>query len=784
MLPNPDIQAPYPFRQNGLDSDVLRHGMAYALQAFELWRNSNAPTIANHVDELTGTLDEVAVSYSWQRRLGRLVIPKTRGEFEDDTERQWIRYFGLHNLGEALDGESVDYLQVRLHHAREIVDARRTRRDAKRDMLGTVFRSVEELAPELQGLAEMDWLKQRVDRLRWILPDNVMEAGGMGKVMRTIMGVLAITVYDVRDEPSAARREHLRHVIPGAYILGSTYALVDDTVQSNSGKALSVADKEKIHVQLAHGLATGEPIDASAWPEHPLAEELEYVYSLLTERYSFGEYRHLYHAIEAMYLSQRRDSQLTPEAVAANGGIRSMYPDMAIKAAMTRVVANILGRQEMPEEVYERVLNGVFISQLKDDFQDRFTDIEAGDCTPFSLPTDMAVGNTSPLYDLFAFAAYRAHVVWGDHPQAMEALVRYDPSEIGPYIARNPKQAIDTLHSYPHTPEIARFILRAVDLSPLPARQLMPQDMRLEHIMSTRTQERDPLGLDPRTFVSDRLDFLNETVAAAFAGTGMLEEVADYSLSAGGKRLRPALTLMLAESLGVPYDQIRPLIQTIELIHTSSLILDDLPAQDNATQRRGRPTVHVAYPEWAAQLASISMISRGFGILPNLNKHFPADRVNEVVRYADRILGFGGLCEGQAMDLGMDANASSVNKEDIIRMYSLKTSQAIAAALVPLMILQGRPQEEVDLLERFAYDAGIVFQLRDDILDLTSSPELLGKDADNDGEKKNIARLYGCEEAERLLGEHLASAISSCRQLPFDSRLLEGIVGYFATRKK
>jgi geranylgeranyl pyrophosphate synthase len=120
----------------------------------------------------------------------------------------------------------------------------------------------------------------------------------------------------------------------------------------------------------------------------------------------------------------------------------------------------------------------------------------------------------------------------------------------------------------------------------------------------------------------------------------------------------------------------------------------------------------------------------------------------------------------------------------ILRMYELKTSTAIEAALVPLAMVLDRPREEIALLEGYARHAGIVFQLRDDILDATSSTEILGKDADNDVSKVNVVRHYGLAEATRLMRTHLTAAVDACDRLPFDTRLLAGMVRHFATRRR
>jgi geranylgeranyl pyrophosphate synthase len=290
--------------------------------------------------------------------------------------------------------------------------------------------------------------------------------------------------------------------------------------------------------------------------------------------------------------------------------------------------------------------------------------------------------------------------------------------------------------------------------------------------------------LDPRTFVSDRLDYMNNVIGGAIPLGRLLSEPTRYAVEAGGKRLRPALTLMLAESLGVPYGHIEPLLQTSELLHTSSLLFDDLPAQDNAQQRRGKPTTHRVFGEWQAQLAGISAISAGFGALAGSSEHFSAEKVSQVLRYTSTIMGMEGLCDGQAMDLSMEGAAIPITFDNIFDMYHRKTSLAIEAALVPVMMLLDKSDEEINLIKDFARNAGIVFQVRDDILDVTASVLDIGKDTQADKGKVNIAQLYDVKFAEQYILQHVEEALRACRLLPFNSDLLQATVRHFATRKK
>jgi geranylgeranyl pyrophosphate synthase len=168
------------------------------------------------------------------------------------------------------------------------------------------------------------------------------------------------------------------------------------------------------------------------------------------------------------------------------------------------------------------------------------------------------------------------------------------------------------------------------------------------------------------------------------------------------------------------------------------------------------------------------MISNAFAMLARARESFPLDRVGDLVSYAGTTLGPERLCKGQVRDLAVAKGGSSLSVDDLLELYLLKTSTLIEGALLPLLILLGRGDDEMHAMRGYADHAGIVFQIRDDLLDSEDGPE----DA-----AVNIVRLHGLGTAYRLMDHHREAALDSCARLPFDTRLLESAVGYFATRK-
>jgi geranylgeranyl pyrophosphate synthase len=773
---------PYPFTEQDLAPDRLAAGIEHTLSDFYQWRDANPNVIAAHIDHHTAELAATTAQYSPGARLGRFLSPERQAQFDSDTLRAEIGFFCVYNLAEVPTDVDVERFRREVVGKQLDMHALLAGRKAMQGV-DAIIGAIETHLPSLRDAPELSWLREQYQRLYRILPDDVLNEGGMGKAARTTAGVLAIGAFDTMDTDHDTRRSHMRRILPAAFAYGALYPIIDDTLQDNR-QYLSESDKRRYHDQILQGIRTGQPVDPRNMPDHPLAEELVRIHDILLSTFPRREYPHLYTAGESMYLAQDRDARLTAEQVATRGIAAAIYPDVFAKAAMTRVVANIIGRRSVPIDYYTRSININFINQLRDDLHDRDRDERAGRITPFTYTHEPS--DTNPLYDMFAYSAYIAERIFNGDPEVRHILTNFGANRVAAHIRINPNLVADLDQRYGLTPEIARFIAAASRMPRRMAAETQRQDIRLQKAVGDLFSRRPSAEAEPRTFVSDRLGYINEVIDSATRrsdGDG-IRRIVEYALEAGGKRLRPALTLMLADSLGIEYRRIEPVLVAVELYHTSSLLFDDLPAQDNASLRRNRPTAHIAFDEAGAQLAGIAMVSEGFGALAQLRNHFDGDAVAEVIQYFGTVLGPERLCRGQYQDLSMERKQGSVTADAIIEMYSLKTSPMIEAALVPLMILERRPQAEIEHVQAFAHHAGIVYQLRDDILDMTSDTASLGKDADGDGSKVNIARSYGIDEAERLMQHHLAAAGQHLAALPFNTNLLSGIVNYFANRAK
>jgi geranylgeranyl pyrophosphate synthase len=763
-----------PRQSSGTDDAVW--ATRQTMRHYARWRDENPAAIARHVGRYIEHLGAIAGGS------GAGWVPLGRRRRQDRRLRaaREIAYFLAYDMGEIPVAATVVRIEEELGGGL----AGKARRPVRAEAAPGAARLVESVVgefPALEALPHPAWLGERFERLHRILPESVVRSGGMGKAVRAAVGVLAIAACDTLDVPPATRSEHLDSVVPGAYALGAAYVVIDDTL--HDGEHLSPSDRAWCHELILRALRTGALPSPADIPDHPLAEELFDLYALMLERRPFDRYEQLYRAAETMYTAQSRDAALTvgedPEVA-----LTALYPDIAVKSGMSRVVANILARRATDVLCQERCLATTFLGQLKDDLRDRDEDRRCGRVTPFTYPADRA--DTNPLHDLFAYEAYAVQEVFGGDEVTADAFTYIGAVKLASCLCGGRGHADDLLRRYGATSEIERFLRAASGASRRAVARSTPTDMRIKEGVGRLLGQRRQTQVDARTFVFDRLPSINEATARYCppddeAGLG---HIVAYAMHAPAKRLRPALGLMLAEALGVDTSGLGPFIAASELFHTASLLFDDLPAQDDAEYRRGRPTAHTVFDEGRVQLAAISMISTGFGLLAQLDERYPAEKVTAVIAYLGTMLGPNRLCRGQDLDLCLGRSDEPVTGEQILDMYELKTSTTLEAALVPLMMLEDRPRQEVELVKRYARNAGIVFQIRDDILDLTASTEDLGKDAGNDLGKVNVVRVYGLPEARRLMGEHLDDAIACCAELPFDTQLLEGMVTHFAKRKR
>jgi geranylgeranyl diphosphate synthase, type II len=290
--------------------------------------------------------------------------------------------------------------------------------------------------------------------------------------------------------------------------------------------------------------------------------------------------------------------------------------------------------------------------------------------------------------------------------------------------------------------------------------------------------------------LQERVDaYLEGLRFAAEPGTARLEEAMRYSLLAGGKRIRPVLALATAEALGRPADEVLPLAAAIEMIHTYSLIHDDLPAMDDDELRRGQPTCHVAFGEDVAILAGDGLFAEALRLALAEQSGEPA-HVLAAVRELVTAAGTHGMVGGQFLDVAggeaPDLRAGGAREPTISlrRLHELKTGALIAASVGCILALEGLDGPATMPFRRFAAELGVVFQIVDDILDVTGDEAELGKPRGSDERhgKATYVSVFGLDRARELAKETHASARAALAQAEGATGRLGQIADYILTR--
>lgn len=268
-------------------------------------------------------------------------------------------------------------------------------------------------------------------------------------------------------------------------------------------------------------------------------------------------------------------------------------------------------------------------------------------------------------------------------------------------------------------------------------------------------------------------------------------EAMNYSVNVGGKRLRPMLMAETYRLFGGTGKVIEPFMAAIEMIHTYSLVHDDLPAMDNDEYRRGKKTTWVVYGDAMAILAGDGLLNYAFETalksfeMPDSDIGKSAKALSILARKA----GIYGMIGGQTADIEAENLGAKVTQEHLLYIHEHKTAALIQAAMMAGAVLAGASDEQVGLVERAAYEIGIAFQIQDDILDVTSSLETLGKPVGSDekNQKTTYVTLKGIEEAsqeQKKMSDHAIELLKSLENEDFQNEFLIELVRSLITRVK
>lgn len=260
----------------------------------------------------------------------------------------------------------------------------------------------------------------------------------------------------------------------------------------------------------------------------------------------------------------------------------------------------------------------------------------------------------------------------------------------------------------------------------------------------------------------------------------------EYSVMAGGKRLRPMMMYQAYKMFGgEDKELIEPFMAAIEMIHTYSLVHDDLPAMDNDTYRRGRKTTHVVYGEDMGILAGDALLNFAYETaIKGASAAKAAKNAINALAILSKKAGIMGMVGGQVVDV--ELTGKKLDEERLDFIFKLKTGALLEASLMVGAALAGTDEKYIELMEQAGLNIGMAFQIQDDILDITSTTEELGKPVHSDekNDKTTYVSLYGLEKSHEDVEEYSKKALSIMEELPYENQFLYTLIEKLINRRK
>ncbi|MEF3306855.1 polyprenyl synthetase family protein [Paenibacillus sp. GYB003] len=655
--------------------------------------------------------------------------------------------------------------------------------------------------PEFMSLAELyRWGRKEgiqsaviwvIDKLKTVsahIPEEMNAEHSLRKLVKIITGVVLHAIEEMGDHtPPEERKRRLDEAIRLGYSYGLTYPFIDDLLDS---PVLTVREKEQYSRMIRTSLLTGtvpEPGKLSG----PNKELIRYVHAELRDAYTYIK-GHQRPETQRLFFEQSytffhaQDIDRTKRL--SNPGYTNdeLYVPIILKSAFSRLIVRSVIHAPVDEGFDRRTFYYGLYNQLADDFADMFEDMKAEAVTPFTYY--LTYGGRRPdlinPFELYwAVISHLIHHVYDADAKTRDVILdravnglKRCRQRVG---AKTYNEIIGTFASgIPEFNRLVQQMVRSADDV-----DFFDKLLRDQMVTVLENERRDKQRfLDTVTTVREQINSL--LLLPKEDGIPPMKEAmidsANYSLEGGGKRLRPILAwVMGVNEYGLQPAAIAPLLRSLEYMHTASLIFDDLPSQDNASVRRGRPTLHEVHDSATAELTGLFLIQKAIEEQASL-VGFDPKVVMALMQYSSRRA--GDMCVGQAMDL--QSKGKVLTLEQLNSMCYYKTGIAFEASLVMPAILAKAEAAEIAGLTQFAYHMGIAFQIKDDLLDAEGDLHVLGKPASKDVENNasTFVTVLGREGAKQEMWEHYCLAMQELKKLPRNPVFLKHLLTYIINR--
>ncbi|MEK3889881.1 polyprenyl synthetase family protein [Bacillus sp. FSL K6-3431] len=709
------------------------------------------------------------------------------GKLDNYLDRS-VSYIYMRDLGKALNstdtqirvGRMVDSLKKHLIHS---TAADRGDRTETISMAG-LYRIAQKEGIE----STMIWVINKLKTVSSNIPKGMDAEQAQRKLIKVIAGVIMHEVEEMNDEISAEERaQKLDEAIRLGYSYGLTYPFIDDLLDA---KILSAKEEKQYSDLIRTTLITGTVPELGEWTGNNM-DLIQYIHSELRDAFEYinahqrQETRKKF-AEQCYVFFNSQEVDRKKDLSNANYTNEELYIPVILKSSSSRLIVRSVISASGDEGFDNRTFFYGIYNQLADDFADMFDDMKNGAVTPYTYYMkyhDKRPDLINPFELYWTVISNLIHNVYHSDAKSCELILDRAINGLKRFKERmGTKKYNEVMELFasgnPKFNKVIQNVVRKADDVDFFDKLL--RDHMITILKNERKEQEDFLN----TVETVRNKINNILIIPKIENDSLMEEplidAANYSLEGDGKRIRPIVTwVMGVNEYGIKSSAIVPLLKSLEYMHTASLIFDDLPSQDNASIRRGRPTLHQVYNTAIAELTGLFLTQKAIWEQASLDQ-FDSKTVLNLVQYSAKVT--GDMCMGQAMDL--DSKGQQLTLEQLNMMSFYKTGLAFEASLIMPAILAHAKDLEMEALKKFAYHAGIAFQIKDDLLDVEGDLILLGKSIGKDAENNNstFVSILGVVGARKEMWEHYCLAIEALQEVPRNTTFLKQLLKYIVNR--
>ncbi len=698
-------------------------------------------------------------------------------------------YFFIRDLGEEpVSGEMVpDFLPVDIAQLSQLSQMLSHNKDIRGNKLFdelTVADNLTKVWSDKYG-EHVEQVSEKLIRAIYHMPRKILHEGGFSKLVRVMIGVLLHKAYILHKQsitPEMFNDEKIKNQLTEAMFLGYYYGIsymLDDILDN---KITNEKLRNTIQKIIDDALEKGS-IDTNNMPESNTMKLAIEAFNFFENTFPRDKYPQLWEIFKLFNKYQREDGKLKFGAEYNND---YFYNLLRGKSAYSRIIAFMLannGKLDLSTE--HNMFQIALFNQLIDDLRDFYVDRRQANVTPFTYYEHAKLHNNKKIIESFA------------NPLLMlfnELSILLDKYKNNARARRllitRVIQAFKHIkisqgkHGLLYFADVFKSGIPDIDWTVMNIIQNTKYVRDFEGSFLNKVSE---VSLKLRGKTDDALDLINDTQELLDAHLYLPEDklinkAINHALE-GGKRIRPALARMASHLFGIDDKNILPLMLALEYVHTASLIMDDLPAQDNATKRRGKLSVHIKFGEDVAQLAATDLIFKGTNHILLLNQSFEHGVVNKICQYFMEVGSI--ITEGQLNDL--QKNAKTLKELEMVAKK--KTGIAIESAILPIAWLSKVDEQEVIFSKRYAELLGLMYQAKDDLLDKESSSKI-GKDSKLDEKNGAITfvTLLGVDGTMKYIDDKLTKINELLNEWTNaygrDTTTLQNLANFVAKRKK